>query len=113
VRLRVDTSAVQSFIVSRAPVPKVERESGRQRADTQTGELLWSVQVMAIDDSGGEVLTLTVPGEPRVVPGQQVRVDGLVAIPWEQNGRNGVAFRALAVVPADVPQSRTAPKPAA
>src|SRR5438046_1956094 len=93
-RLRVDTSAVQQFIVSRSPVPKVDRESGRQRADTQTGELLCSVQVMAIDDSGGEVLSITVPGEPRVGVGQQVRVDGLVAIPWEQNGRNGVAFRA-------------------
>ena len=112
-RLRVDVSEVQQFIVSRKPAPKVDRESGRQRADTQTGELLYSVQVMAIDDSGGEVLAITVPGEPAVTPGQQVRVDGLVAIPWEQNGRNGVAFRATSVRPADGSPLRGPVKPAA
>src|SRR5215204_4860563 len=53
-RLRLDTSAVSRFIVSRAPAPKTERETGRQRADTQTGELLFSVQVMALDDTGGD-----------------------------------------------------------
>ncbi len=108
-RLRVDTSQVQQFIVSRAPAPKVERESGRQRADQTTGELLYVVQLMAIDDSGGEVLSITVPGPPPVVPGQQVRVDGLVAIPWEQNGRNGVAFRAASAVPADAPARASRP----
>ena len=103
-RLRVDTSLVQQFIVSRPPVPKMDRESGRQRADMQTGELLSSVQVMAIDDSGGDVLSITVPGEPKVAVGQSVRIDGLVAIPWEQNGRSGVAFRATAVLPLDMPR---------
>ena len=103
-RLRVDTSLVQQFIVSRPPVPKMDRESGRQRADLQTGELLSTVQVLAIDDSGGDVLSITVPGEPKVAVGQPVRVEGLVAIPWEQNGRSGVAFRATSVVPVEAPR---------
>ena len=107
-RLRVDTSQVQRFIVSRAPVPKVDRESGQQRADVNTGELLFSVQVMALDDSGGEVLSVTVPGEPKVALGQDVRIEGLVVIPWEQNGRSGVAFRAVSMVPAEAPRAKTA-----
>ena len=108
-RLRLDTSAVARFIVSRAPAPKVERETGRQRADTQTGELLFSVQVMALDDTGGDVLSVTVPGEPRVTVGQDVRIEGLVATYWEQNGRSGVAFRAASISPVDVPRPARTP----
>ena len=110
-RLRVDTSEVQRFIVSRAPAPKTNRETGVQRADTQTGELLYTVQVMALDDTGGDVLGVTVPGEPRVTVGQDVRVEGLVATYWEQNGRSGVAFRAASIV--QVEASRPARTPAA
>jgi len=110
-RLRLDTSAVSRFIVSRAPAPKVERETGRQRADMQTGELLFSVQVMALDDTGGDVLSVTVPGEPRVTVGQDVRIEGLVATYWEQNGRSGVAFRAASVTPVEA--ARPARTPAA
>jgi hypothetical protein len=108
VRLRLDTSAVSRFIVSRAPVAKMDRESGQQRADTQTGELLFTVQLMALDDTGGDVLSVTVPGEPKVAVGQDVRVEGLVATYWEQNGRSGVAFRAASITPADARPARTA-----
>jgi hypothetical protein len=107
--LRLDTSGVSRFIVSRAPAPKVDRESGRQRADTQTGELLFTVQLMALDDTGGDVLSVTVPGEPRVAVGQDVRVEGLVATYWEQSGRSGVAFRAASITPVDAPRPARAP----
>jgi hypothetical protein len=89
----------------------VERETGRQRADTQTGELLFTVQVMALDDTGGDVLSVTVPGEPRVTVGQDVRIEGLVATYWEQNGRSGVAFRAASITPVEA--ARPARTPAA
>ena len=46
-KLRVDTNQVQ-FIVSRLATPKVERDSGKQRADRTTGELLFQFQVMAL-----------------------------------------------------------------
>lgn len=110
-RLRLDTSEVARFIVSRAPAPKTNRETGQQRADTQTGELLFTVQVMALDDTGGDVLAVTVPGEPRVTVGQDVRIESLVATYWEQNGRSGVAFRAASIT--GVEASRPARTPAA
>jgi hypothetical protein len=108
-RLRLDTSEVARFIVSRTPAPKTNRETGQQRADTQTGELLFTVQVMALDDTGGDVLAVTVPGEPKVSVGQDVRIEGLVATYWEQNGRSGVAFRAASIAPVDVPRPARTP----
>ena len=111
-KLRVDTNQVQ-FIVSRLATPKVERESGKQRADRTTGELLFQFQVMALDDTGGEVLNVTVCGEPKLTVGQQVRFDGLVAIPWSQGERSGVAFRCEQVVPTEAARPVSAAKPAA
>ena len=39
-------------------------QHGRQKADRRTGEPLWTVQVMALDDNGWEMLKLTVPCAP-------------------------------------------------
>ena len=36
---------------------------------------------------------------PEVLPGQPVQVEGLVAFPWQQDGRSGVAYRAGAIHP--------------
>jgi hypothetical protein len=93
VRLLVDTSKV-TFTVTKAPEPKTDAD-GRQRADRKTGELLYVVQVMALDETGGEVLNVTVAGsEPKVAVGQQVSPVELEAIPWAQSNRSGVAYRA-------------------
>ncbi len=101
-RLKLDIRGVQ-FFLTKPPVPKVDRETGTQRADRDTGEMLFTVQVMALDDSGGEVFAVTVPSlasgaAPQV--GQPVRLFDLVAIPWSQGDRSGVAFRASRWEPA-------------
>ncbi len=95
-RLKLDLRGVQFFLTKPA-VPKVDRETGTQRADRDTGEMLFTVQVMALDESGGEVFAVTVPAlasGPEVSVGQPVRLFDLVAIPWSQGDRSGVAFRA-------------------
>ncbi len=58
---------------------------------------LWQVQLMALDASGGDVIAVTVAGDPNVTVGQPVQVEGLVALPWSQEGRSGIAFRADAI----------------
>ena len=58
--------------------------------DKATGQALWQVQLIALDATGGEVLAVTVVGEPKVVVGQPVSVTGLVALPWSQDGRSGI-----------------------
>ena len=94
----MDTTSVR-FMVTRPGEAKVDRETGQQRVDRSTGALLWQVQVMALDESGGEILTVTIDSEPKIAVGEFVRLDGLVAIPWSQGDRSGVAFRAAGIAP--------------
>ena len=95
-RLRIDTAGV-SFVCTRAPEPRIAFDSGQPKVDRETGLPLWQVQLMALDASGGDVMAVTVAGDPNVTVGQPVQVDGLVALPWSQEGRSGIAFRADAI----------------
>jgi hypothetical protein len=97
-KLLVNTNDV-TFTVTRVAEEKTD-QNGKQKVDKRTGELLYTVQVMALDEAGGEMLKVTVPGAPpKVSKGQQVNIADLEAIPWVQENRNGVAFRASAITP--------------
>jgi hypothetical protein len=99
VKLYVDTTGKQ-VTVSRDPEPKND-QNGSQRSERGTGRLMWSTQVFVLDETGGEVITITTAGEkPGVKVGQLVAPVSLEAIPWATNGRNGVAFRATELKPA-------------
>ncbi|KZS66933.1 hypothetical protein [Mycobacterium ostraviense] len=95
-RLKLDTSTTR-FIVTRPPERRLNFETGSPKTDAATGLPLYSVQVLALDDTGGEVLNITLAGDPKLAVTQQVSVSGLVAIPWSQGDRSGVAFRADAI----------------
>ncbi|WP_327586405.1 hypothetical protein OHA25_04900 [Nonomuraea sp. NBC_00507] len=102
-RLKLDTSGV-AFTASQEPQPKNDSE-GRQRMEKingkETGRALWTVQVVAMAPDGAEVIRVTVAGDkPRVGPGMPVHFIGLEAIPWVQGERNGTAFRAEQITPA-------------
>ncbi|OBH16615.1 hypothetical protein [Mycolicibacter sinensis] len=111
-RLRIDTKAVQ-FFCTRVPEQRTVHETGAPRIDKETGLVLWQVQVMALDPDGGEVLAVTVAGEPEVKVGEPVSLDGLIAIPWSQGDRSGVAFRATSIRPGGPAAAGLAPRPAA
>jgi hypothetical protein len=97
-RLKLDTSATR-FIVTRAAEPRLNFDTGNPKTDASTGLPLYAVQLLSLDDTGGEVLSVTVAGDPKLAVTQPVSVSGLVAIPWSQGDRNGVAFRADAITP--------------
>jgi hypothetical protein len=97
-RLLINTTRV-SFTCTRAPEQRVNFDTGQPRVDKATGLPLWQVQVMALDESGGDVIAVTVAGEPKVSAGSAVTVTGLVALPWSQDGRSGIAYRADTLVP--------------
>jgi hypothetical protein len=101
-KLRIDTNGV-SFVCTRAPEQRLSFDTGQPRIDRDTGQPLWQVQLMALDGSGAEVIAVTVAGEPGVTVAQPVQVAGLVALPWNQDGRGGVAFRADSVRAAGAP----------
>lgn len=108
-RLLIDTSRV-SFTVGREAQPKTD-QNGIQRVERNTNIPMWSVQLVAMDDSGAEVITVTVtaPQPPKVTTGQPVTPVELQAIPWAQNGRNGVAYRTPELKPVSSPKSASAP----
>jgi hypothetical protein len=95
-RLKLDTSTTR-FIVTRAAEPRLNFDTGSPKTDAATGLPLYAVQVLALDDTGGEVLSVTVAGDPKLAVTQPVSVSGLVAIPWSQGDRSGVAFRAATI----------------
>jgi hypothetical protein len=98
-RLVLDTSRVR-YTVSKPPDTKTDLD-GKQRSDKRTGELLFQVQLVAFDETGAEVITVTVAGQlPKVTVGQDVHPVELEAIPWSQEKRSGVAYRAREVRPA-------------
>src|SRR6188472_469118 len=97
-QLRVDIGEVR-FMVTKVAEPKVDFATNAQKVDKRSGALLWQVQVMALDESGGEILTVVVDAEPVFRVGEFVQVEDLVAMPWSQGDRSGVAFRAGRISP--------------
>ena len=95
-KLNIDTTGV-TFLCTREPQAKVDRETGVPKVDRETGEAQWQVQLAALDSTGGEVLLVTVAGRPDVGVGSPVALEDLVAIPWSQGDRSGVAYRAGAL----------------
>lgn len=99
-KLRIETTGV-TFLCTRIPEQRTNFDTGAPRIDKATGQALWQVQLIALDATGGEVLAVTVVGEPKVIVGQAVAVSGLVALPWSQDGRSGIAYRAETIAAAD------------
>ena len=108
-QLEIKTQGVE-FVVSRVPQPKNDND-GRQKADRDSGAPLYVTELVAMDDTGAEVIKVTTAGQPRIITRQLVTVVKLVATPWNIDGRGGVAFRAEAIVP--VPTAPASPVRAA
>ena len=106
----VDTSkaAPGGFMVTRGFQPKADITTGQVKVDRLTGQELYTIQLMALDEKGGEVITVTVAGAVREIPVTTlVSVVDLEAIPWNNNGRSGVAFRAASVTPVNAGRNTT------
>ena len=100
-RLPIDTSRLQFLVVSEAErLLKFEegkpRDTWAPRVD-ENGEVLTRVQIVALGDGEAEIIRVTIAGDPGVKQGEMVRVEGMTAQAWEMDGRNGMAFRAVAI----------------
>jgi hypothetical protein len=94
-RLRIDTSGT-TFMAAAPARPVTDFETKQHRVD-ENGELLYNLQVVALDDEGAQVITLRLVGDPGVGQGALLALEGLVAVPWTMGDRSGVAFRATRV----------------
>ncbi|MGW5196470.1 SCO3933 family regulatory protein [Streptomyces spiralis] len=103
-QIPVETSGA-TVMVAQPPQKKVaNRQTGQLAVDRDSGETLWTVDVVFIMNGSAEVISVAVP-EPGIsgelAMGTPVALTGLIARPWENefNGqkRHGIAFRAVAV----------------
>lgn len=103
----VDTSQMV-FMAAGSPRPKLK--------DRQTGEIkynvdgvpMWQLKVLAqVEDNDAETVLLSFPATHAITArlGTPLTVEGLKAIPWETNGRHGVAFSASSVGPLNTRKS--------
>ena len=106
-RIKLDTSQIR-FMTTKPAAPKMDRETRQQKVDKTTGAVQWQLQVMALDDTGGEILTVTLDSEPKINVAEFVQLHDLVAIPWSQGDRSGVAFRAAGLTAAGKHQAQAA-----
>jgi hypothetical protein len=111
----VKETAFAGFMCVMAPEAKViDMQTGEVRKDRQTGATVFTVGVVAIRGRDSSVIQVAVVGEPSgVAVGTAVRVVDLEAVPWERDGRSGVAWRAASIVPATGPGAGPAAGPAA
>jgi hypothetical protein len=109
-RLLLDTTGM-TFTVGSDFEPVTDFETKAPKADRETGQPLAQVQLIAFYADGqgrprSEILMVKLP-DPKPVPaGTPVRVRELVANPWANNGRNGVAYRAAGIEPVSQAQAK-------
>ena len=96
-KLPIDASGLQ-FLVVVAPVPVIDFESKRPKAD-ENGQPLYTVKLVAMGDGDAEILPVKVAGAGTLLTGTTVRVRDLFASPWTKGERSGVSFRAASVEP--------------
>jgi hypothetical protein len=101
----VKETAFAGFTCVMEPEAKLAAvETGEVRKDRRTGQTVWTVGLCAMRGRDSSVVQVAVVGEPKGLRlGATVRVVDLEATPWERDGRSGIAWRAAAVVPSDVP----------
>lgn len=96
-QLMIDTSRV-AFTVGREFQARTDQNGAARTTKLPDGTVVptWSVQLVALDAGGADVINVTYAGHnpPKLTVGQPVTPVDLQAIPWAQNGKNGTAFRA-------------------
>lgn len=80
IQLEINTKGVD-FVVPRALQPKYDND-GQQKVDRETGVPLHVTELVAMDDTGAEMIKVTIVGEPRGAGRQLVTMVKLVATPW-------------------------------
>ncbi|SDL04600.1 hypothetical protein SAMN05216298_2448 [Glycomyces sambucus] len=99
-KLKIDVTNV-AFMVTGAPEAK--EYDGKQQVDRETNALKWVTQLLALEqgeNGQGEIIRVVTAGEmPKLSQTQPVIPVDLEAIPWSQNGKSGVAYKAAVIKP--------------
>ncbi|MGW8569754.1 SCO3933 family regulatory protein [Streptomyces niveus] len=107
----VDTARLGSTMCVVPPEPRINPETQQPRVD-RDGHAVWvvGVSVRQRETRRADVIDVAVPGEPSgIAEGMRVRLDNLVAVAWEIDGRKGTSFRATAIAPEGSRPAASAP----
>ncbi len=97
-RLPINTEQM-TFLAVAAPEAVLDYETKTPKADGN-GELLYSVQLVAMHDGAAEIISVKIAGDPAgVTEGVPLYLTGLVAQPWTMGDRAGVSYRAQRITP--------------
>jgi len=107
-QFKVDTSTARCRVDG--VEAKTERD-GRPVLDKASGLQKFVVHLSVRDGDRvrPDQWTVTVAGEPKIAVDSYVTLHGLVAYPWEHEGRHGISLRAEAIVPAQSSTPSAAP----
>lgn len=98
-KLPIDTSSI-TFLAAAPAEPVLDYDSKAPKLD-ESGQPVFSVQLVALTGGGADVLSVKLAGEPKgITQGTTVKVSGLTAQAWALGDRSGVAFRASRIEPA-------------
>jgi hypothetical protein len=97
--LPLDTARLSFIAIDMEPVPDYDaagNRNGGQRTDSD-GRLLFRVNTLCLveGESGGETIQVRIAVDndpPTINPLSPVKFQGLVARPWQQDGRSGIAL---------------------
>ncbi|WP_448332679.1 SCO3933 family regulatory protein [Streptomyces sp. DSM 41534] len=106
----MDVARLGALMCVVPPEPRVNRDTGEIRTDREGRRLyVVGVSVRQPESRRADVIEVVVSGEsPAVAEGMRVRIQGLVAVAWEIDGRRGTSYRAVAITPAES-EGKTAP----
>ena len=95
-------SAFVGLVCVMAPEAKlVDLDTGEVKKDRRSGQAVWTVGVCAMRGRDSSVIQIAVVGEPAGLGvGMPVRVVDLEAVPWDRDGRSGIAWRATTILSA-------------
>ncbi|MFF5720624.1 hypothetical protein [Streptomyces buecherae] len=109
-QIPVDTGRLEKLMCVVAPEPRANRDTGQIRVDRE-GRHIYAVGVLV--RKAGErrawVLEIAVPGDPVLEEDDPVEIEGLIATPWQMEGRSGVSWRAERIVRAKGKATGSAP----
>lgn len=92
-RLPIDAGSIR-FLAVTNPERVIDFDTKQPKADTD-GQPLYGIRLCAINGDSSEIISVKLSGNPgAIVAGDFVNVTGLVASPWETNGRSGISYRA-------------------
>ena len=94
-KLPIEVSRYQ-FVASTEPVAENDYATHQPKIDAQSGQPLYTTQIVALGPDGAEVIKVKTLGKPiGIAAGSTVRITGLVATTWQTTDmRAGINFRA-------------------